>query len=161
MANSIGGQENAKLLLRTVRGIVDFTGRSRRTEVLYYAFAVVILVATIDFAFTTSASFTIARRFDIALQLLFAVPTFALFVRRLHDQNRSGVWGILLPLAMLLALPSIFAQLRGDIHEIVAQRTMPLALLDNLLWLIILVFWYLPGTPGSNRFGPDPRLQEA
>jgi uncharacterized membrane protein YhaH (DUF805 family) len=50
--------------------------------------------------------------------LAILVPSIAVGVRRMHDQDKSG-WFILVPIANL-------------------------------------IFYCLPGTPGPNRFGPDP-----
>ena len=88
---------NAHLLLKTIRGTFDFTGRSRRTELGWWwlAFVLVSLVSgQLSFAGLLSphASFIADR----LIALMFTVPLFALFARRAHDQNRTGWWTLLL-----------------------------------------------------------------
>jgi uncharacterized membrane protein YhaH (DUF805 family) len=59
-----------------------------------------------------------------------AVPWAALMVRRLHDMDRTGEWAVLalVPVGFIVPFP-----------------------------MVGLVIWGTrPGTPGPNRFGPDP-----
>lgn len=56
------------------------------------------------------------------------IPSLAVSVRRMHDQDKSG-WWILISLVPLI----------GGI------------------WLLVLYF--MDGTPGPNRFGPDPKAR--
>jgi len=64
------------------------------------------------------------------------IPSMAVTVRRLHDRDMSGWWygGALIasfvPLVNVLALP---------------------------VFLFVFVMMFLPGTPGPNRYGPDPK----
>jgi uncharacterized membrane protein YhaH (DUF805 family) len=157
-SDSIG--DNAKLLRRTVTGVTDFSGRSRRTEVVYYWIATALVGVVLNFAVSTVMPFGTSLLFSRALQLVLMVPMFALFVRRLHDQDRSGWWGLLLPLSLVLSIPGIVTELRGDVAEIIAQKTTPAAIAAGLCALAVLVLCLLPGTEGTNRFGPDPRLDE-
>jgi len=152
--------ENARLLLRTLRGVADFDGRSQRTEVVYYWIACMLVGVVINF----SAIFVIpsaAFWLDSVLQLLFVIPLFALFVRRVHDQDRSGRWGLLLPLTVLMGVPRSLALARGDAEAIIANTGSPLAIASGLVVLAILILCLLPGTDGPNRYGPDPRLEDA
>ena len=54
------------------------------------------------------------------LQLALLIPSIALAVRRMHDNDKSG-WWILVPIYN------------------------------------IIVIWFMEGTRGPNRFGPDPK----
>lgn len=161
MAYSDTVGDNAQLLLRTVRGVGDYAGRSRRTEVIYYWIACALISVVLGFALVTVAPFTATVWFDLCLRLLFFVPMMALFVRRLHDQDRSGWWGVLLPLAFLLTVPQTLAASTGDVHAIIAQKRSAIGLLLDVVWLAVLVLSFWPGTNGPNRFGPDPRLEDA
>src|SRR5262249_10622122 len=105
---------------------VDFRGRAARPEywfwILFYTLVIIglsILDAIIVGAGSKAAVFTLLG--FLALWL----PTLAVSVRRLHDQDYSG-WMILLS----------FIPLIGGI--------------------IVLVLMCLRGTPGPNRFGPEP-----
>jgi uncharacterized membrane protein YhaH (DUF805 family) len=153
--------DNAHLLLRTVRGVGDYGSRSRRTEVVYYWIACALISVVLGFALVTVAPFPSTIWLDLCLRLLFFVPMMALFVRRLHDQDRSGWWGMLLPLAFLLTVPQTLAASTGDVQTIIAQKRSAPALLLDAVWLAVLVFSFWPGTNGPNRFGPDPRLEES
>lgn len=157
-SDSIGN--NAHLLKRTVVGFTDFSGRSRRTEVIYYWIASILLGVTLQFAMTTAASIETSLLFGETLQLVLMVPMFALFVRRLHDQGRSGWWGILLPLSLLLNIPALEAEIHGDLAEIIAQKITPLGISAGICGLAVFVLCLLPETERANRDGPDPRLEE-
>jgi uncharacterized membrane protein YhaH (DUF805 family) len=160
MAYSDSVGDNAKLLRRTVTGVTDFSGRSRRTEVIYYWIASALVGVVLNFAVHTVVSFETSLLFAYCLRLVLLIPMFALFVRRIHDQNRSGWWGVLLPLSVVLSVPQIITALHGDIHAIIAQKTSPLAIMAGLCALAVIVLCFLPGTAGDNRYGPDPRLEE-
>ncbi|MCA1748743.1 MAG: DUF805 domain-containing protein [Sphingomonadales bacterium] len=150
--------ENLRLLKRTLTGIADFSGRSRRTEVLYYAIATALAGIVLIFLMATIFPFRATIYLGAAFRLVVMVLVFALFVRRLHDQNRSGWWGLLLPFAFLLTVPMILTELGGDVEAIFAQRRAPLTIVGDTLQLGLLVLWFWPGTDGENRYGPDPRL---
>jgi uncharacterized membrane protein YhaH (DUF805 family) len=116
----------------------DFSGRSRRKE--YWMFAILYIVLYIiagildvqlGFATTTSssefgdgsasASFNMqGGMLTMILQLALLIPSIALAVRRMHDNDKSG-WWILVPIYN------------------------------------IIVIWFMEGTRGPNRFGPDPK----
>ena len=61
------------------------------------------------------------------LRLVLLLPSLSVQVRRLHDMNRSAWW-------LLLLVP-------------------PITIFGGPVLLIMSIF---PGTPGYNRFGPDP-----
>jgi uncharacterized membrane protein YhaH (DUF805 family) len=153
--------DNAHLLLRTIRGIGHYAGRSRRTEVIYYWIACALIGVVVDFALVSFAPFSATVWIDASLRLLFFIPMMALFVRRLHDQDRSGWWGLLLLTGFLLSVPQLLAAETADFHIMIAQKRSAAGLLLDVVWLAVLVLCILPGTPDTNRFGPDPRLEEA
>jgi len=160
MAYSDTVGDNAYLLKSTIRGTADFTGRSRRTEVIYYWIATILIGVVVGFVRVMLAPFQSMIWFDVLLQLVFVIPMFALFVRRLHDQNRTGWLGLLLPLALVLSIPERLNEVRGDVAAMMAQKTSPIAIALDLLCIAILVLFLWPGTAGPNQFGPDPRLEE-
>ncbi|OQW43513.1 MAG: hypothetical protein A4S12_00445 [Proteobacteria bacterium SG_bin5] len=115
----------------------DFHGRSRRLEVVSFAFGL-LLLAALTALFTLGAGAghgeALARIEMLAMAGLFAsvfgatliIPTLALQVRRLHDLNLSGWWLLV-------------------------------DLLPYVGWAAMLVLLLLPGSRGANRFGADPR----
>jgi len=94
----------------------------------------------------------------LVLGLLLSIPFFALFARRLHDQNRSGWWAMILPVILGLNI----------VHSVRFILLEPNAALEptsaTTLWIGLplaiayLVLTFIPGIDGDNRFGADPRL---
>jgi uncharacterized membrane protein YhaH (DUF805 family) len=160
MAYSDSVGDNAQLLKRTITGVTDFSGRSRRTEVVYYWIATALVGVALNFAVSTVVPFEASLPFAYILQFVLMIPMFALFVRRLHDQGRSGWWGLLLPLSVLLNVPRILSALRGDVATSIAQSTTPVGIAAALCAFAIFVLCLLPGSEGANSYGQDPRLQE-
>ena len=108
------------------RNYVNFIDRTPRSGywfwVLFYTLLVIgtsILDAIIVGVGSSAAVLTLLA--GLALFL----PSLAVAVRRLHDQDYSG-WMILLGFIPLIG------------------------------WIIVLVLMCLRGTPGPNRFGPEP-----
>lgn len=107
----------------------DFSGRSRRMEYWSFTLALFLLMVGI---FLVQDLLGVDPDSDIAaipvmlLVLGTFVPSLAVLVRRLHDQDKSG-WNVLW----------YFFPFIGS--------------------LIVLVFLFLNGTQGENRFGPDPK----
>ena len=149
------------------------------------AFMVVFLVmfgaAFASFGASKDPSQLIATGAGILLiwlvYLIFAlaiiIPDFAVAVRRLHDTNRSG-WWILAPIGTYfigLIIAAVTAgtgagmqpgdqvgtglMATGGIIGLVAM------LVTLVLVLTLLVFMFLEGTPGPNRYGPDPKGRDA
>lgn len=86
------------------------------------------------------------------------IPGLAVAIRRLHDSNRTG-WWVLLPYAFYpfmigcgaaaVAVPAL-AILFGGLAVL-------FGLFATIGALVLLVFMFLEGTRGPNRFGPDPK----
>jgi uncharacterized membrane protein YhaH (DUF805 family) len=128
-------------MLMPYKRYADFSGRSRRKE--YWMFVLLfVIVYAICYALIFTGMPTVdpmtgqmtggggaLSMIGSALLLIFAlgsfIPSLAVIVRRLHDQDKSG-WFVLLGLV-------------------------PIA---NI---VLLVFMFLEGTKGPNRFGPDPK----
>ena len=94
---------------------------------------------------------------NLALVLLLAAGV----VRRLHDCDRTGAWG-LMPLPMMavsvLNMPAGMALASGRRPTSPWEITVSMA--SALYWvavLILIVLLVADGTRGPNRFGPDPR----
>ena len=132
----------------------DFSGRSRRME--YWSFAVFITIVAIVLGGPAVFGIMSAAMADplavdadpmagvgtlsmigLGLYSLFAlaifVPSIAVVVRRLHDRDMSGWWYLGLIVASFIPLIGFVAS------------------------IAFLVIMFLPGTPGPNRFGPDPK----
>lgn len=129
----------------------DFAGRSRRLE--YWMFTLLnVIVVTVLFALIFSstgmmiAADPASDLFEeggamaggvgllIALYALIVfIPSIAVTVRRLHDRDLSGWWYLGFIIASMIPVVGFLA------------------------WIAFVVVMALPGTPGENRFGPDPK----
>jgi uncharacterized membrane protein YhaH (DUF805 family) len=65
--------------------------------------------------------------------LAILIPSIAVAVRRLHDRDMSGWWYLGVIIAGMIPIVGFIA---------------------NIAFIVLM---FLPGTPGPNRFGPDPK----
>ncbi len=144
-------------MLLPLKRYADFSGRSRRKEYWMFFlfqflvniafFGLMVVVAMIGPDETVSASETISMTDETGnmIPLLFIlafwglfwlamlIPNAAVIVRRFHDQNISGIVGILLYIGtLILTLPGI----------------------------VILIFMCIDGKKGDNQYGKDPKMAE-
>ncbi len=93
----------------------------------------------------------------VAIVLLYIWSWLAVYVKRLHDRNKSAWWLLLyalLPGAMqIYAYSTTHGMLVTDM-TIIGKVTYGVAVLIGL-WVFI-ELWCLRGTKGPNRFGNDP-----
>lgn len=134
------------------RRYAEFSGRSRRME--YWSFALlnvavylvlgaVMVAGGIPLAaladpeaargVTLGAGFFVGGGLLVIYGLAILLPSIAVVVRRLHDRDMSGWWYLGLIVASFIPLVGFVAG------------------------IAFLVLMLLPGTPGPNRFGPDPK----
>lgn len=129
----------------------EFSGRSRRMEYWMFTLLNVIVVGVLSVIVFGSAGIANLRSDEgnpeavlglffggFGLLILFwmvivLIPSIAVTVRRLHDRDMSGWW--YLGFAVGGMIPYI----------------------GFLISIAFLVIMFLPGTPGPNRFGPDPK----
>lgn len=104
-----------------------------------------------------------AAGFGLIVQLLFLWPITAVTVRRSHDRNMSGWWygaSALFGLGVMIA--TIALQMlgvpEGESETLIFDA---LNVVQIAVWLVFLVILgFLPGSPGSNRFGPAPNSRQ-
>ncbi len=97
-----------------------FTGRASRSEywwfvLFYYLIAVGagILAAIVDASFNTE----FALPASLLVAVVFIVPSLSVYVRRLHDVNKSG-WNMLWGLTVIGAIPLFYWTCkRGDVSR--------------------------------------------
>lgn len=155
-------------MLMPLRRYADFSGRSRRMEywmwylfqmLLGFAFIILMLVvggsamfASVDnpgAAIAAGAGIMIVWLIALVVSLVLILPNIAVSVRRMHDINRSG-WWIVSP---WIGFP--IAILGGALDSGAISLLAILVMIG--FSITVLVFNFLEGTPGPNRFGPDPK----
>jgi uncharacterized membrane protein YhaH (DUF805 family) len=97
-------------MLMPLRRYADFSGRSRRKEYWMFTLFILLVYAVVGILFVMGANFaalgtggdpeiSVIGWIAIALFVIFAlaiiIPSIAVIVRRLHDQDKSG-WFILI-----------------------------------------------------------------
>lgn len=141
-------------MLMPFRRYAEFSGRSRRME--YWAFTllnvivyavIVILAMVMGFSLSTLTELESGNASSAAMGggvmvltgvgglyfLASFIPSLAVAIRRLHDRDMSGWW--YLGFAVMGIVPFV-------------------GWIASIAFLVILC---LPGTPGHNRFGADPK----
>ena len=141
--------------LRPIKKYAVFHGRAPRAEYWWYYLATVVVgipVRLLDKGFGTHQ--TLSTILDLALLL----PWLGVTIRRLHDIDRSGWW--LLGLVGAIGVAAFVVL--GTGVDSPGSRALPFtAMIIAILVLLavvvtFLIFMVLPGTDGSNRYGPDP-----
>jgi len=132
------------------RRYTTFQGRSRRKEFWYFHlfFTLVTLAAGVaDIGLgLTSMILGIFGPFTLLTYAIFLSPSLAVSARRLHDLDRTALWLLLgiLPIVSLVLI----------------EERAPIAPYVALPGLALLVFFFLDGTRGPNRFGADPKAEK-
>ena len=105
--------------------------------------------------------------------LAILIPDIAVMVRRLHDTNRSGWWilapigcyfiGVIAAVIMAGAGVGMGPDTQAGTGLIASGGIIALvAMLAAFVFaLVLVVFWFLDGTPGPNKYGPDPKGRDA
>ena len=158
-------------MLMPLKRYAEFSGRSRRMEFwMWVLFTVIVgfVLGLIDGVLglkSTPSSLSaggggMAAMSSVGIlgglwSLGTLIPSIAVGVRRLHDTNRSG-WWILLPLGPYLVgiVLMIMAALSGSLGLVGLAGI--LMMIGLVCAIVLLVFYCLPGTPGPNKYGPDP-----
>ncbi|WP_298331858.1 DUF805 domain-containing protein [Asticcacaulis sp.] len=122
--------------------------------------------------FMFNPTFMILGQVGNVISLALLVPNLAVGVRRLHDTNRTGWWLILPAAAFMVGLVLFLITNGGQLASLFTGKyeNNPQAVFGVIgsgflmVWLptfvgsvVLFVFNVLDGTPGANRFGPDPK----
>ncbi len=138
----------------------DFSGRSRRSDLLFFYVLTATLNALINWA-GLAIGLDYYRWISLAFSLALLCPWAALAVRRLHDSGRSGWWLMLALPAFVHYMWNAFLLLRDGVLFLPADAipgALSLALALCLLALIVLLLW--KDEEGTNIYGPNPRCGE-
>jgi len=142
-----------------------FSGRARRSEYWYFVLfglLVSMVTNTADAIITGVSSSAVPTPISSIASLALMLPQLSANVRRLHDTNRSGWWigGFYLYLigAVVVGVALIAVSGEGSFSNGRVIGGIAIIGLGTLAYMVLLiVFAVLPGTPGTNRFGPDPK----
>lgn len=147
----------------------EISGRSRRMEfwmfaVLQFLIGMVFIVlfllvggGLMALATTTDPSGALAAGgaiiglaiLYVLVSLALLIPAIAVSMRRLHDSNRSGWW------LWLFWGPYLLSLVTAGAESDALAGIIGLALIAGSI--VLLVFYFLDGTPGPNRYGEDPK----
>jgi len=135
---------------------VVFTGRARRAEYWwFFLFCLLIGIVTEivdrivapDYTATHSSG-PVSTGMTIALLL----PQISVFVRRLHDTNRTGWWALIFYVVLIgLFFAALAAYFNANFS---LGGAFVLSIVAICIWVIVLLA--MKGTAGPNRYGPDP-----
>jgi len=138
----------------------DFSGRASRSELWWWTLFSFVLgfgCAMVDIAIGWGRNSLEGNGPLATLSVVGTLfPSLAVSVRRLHDTDRSGwwLWGIFLGwiFFLLVAVLAISGEKSESDVRAVFVGVVALGLFGVSVALI--VFYCLPGSPGSNRYGP-------
>ncbi len=152
-----------KWFLKCIRNYVNFSGRARRTEFWYFIlFSCLLLIVAM--ALDAVCFNTPYGVFYLLVALFLFLPQLAVSARRLHDTGRTSKWLLWNYLALLVW--AVAALVLSGLSAFAGGRDASAWFLIVLcggcvlffIWEIVFLVWFcLPGTPGENRYGPDPK----
>jgi uncharacterized membrane protein YhaH (DUF805 family) len=141
---------------------LNFRDRAARAEFWWWAlfYCVVLVVAVIlDIVVFFVVGNGHIMPFFIVTYLALIFPTLTVTVRRLHDTNRSGWWLLLYVALSLLTVIAAVATGANDPSTRLSGTGAVLVAVPAILSLaslvLLLIFMFLPSTPGNNRYGPN------
>ena len=162
-------------MLLPLKRYAEFSGRSRRMEFwmwILFTFIVGLVLGLIDGILgfrlgpSSSSSFSSAGTAGFSMfssigilgslwSLATLVPNIAVAIRRLHDTNRTGWWLLLPVIPYVIGLVIMLSAAASQNLGMIGIGGI-FSLIGLVGAIVLLVFYCLPGTPGPNRFGPDP-----
>lgn len=152
-----------KWFLKCIRNYVNFSGRARRTEFWYFIlFSCLLLIVAM--ALDVVCFNTPYGVFYLLVALFLFLPQLAVSARRLHDTGRTSKWLLWNYLALLAW--AVAALVLSGLSAFAGGRDASAWFLIVLcggcvlffIWEIVFLVWFcLPGTPGENRYGLDPK----
>ena len=138
---------------------LSFKGRLNRARYLAVQLALLTVWLVLWLKLSTPSD---ALHWAVAVTMLW-INT-ATTAKRLHDRNRSGWWAVAVVFVNLLSYTyySLFIGLYFGVDISIAKELLLVMLAVALpllqTWVVIELF-FLMGSEGRNRFGPDPLSQ--
>jgi uncharacterized membrane protein YhaH (DUF805 family) len=124
-------------MLLPLKRYADFQGRSRRME--YWMFTLGIVIVEV-----------------VLFALFFMLGAFSPSETGAPSAMTWPMMIVFIVLGLGLIVPALAVQVRRFHDQDKSGWFVLLGLIPYVGGLIVLVFMCLPGTPGPNRFGPDP-----
>ena len=154
--------QDMKWFIKCIRNYATFSGRARRAEYWYFVlfqFIFMIVAWCLDWMMFDAVD---GLWFYMLTGLFLFLPGLAVSVRRLHDMGRSGkllLWPcLILFVIILVCLISLLLQLTFVLTAIWA--CIPILYLVTAIYAIAMLYIFCSaGTPGDNRYGPDPKAE--
>ena len=154
-----------KWFIKGIRNYVNFSGRARRAE--YWNFVLFATIFTVVFYLVDLLLFgadvlsgSKLSIFSTLFSLFIFLPNLAVSVRRLHDTDRSGkklMWYYIVVVSWVVLAILCLVIFMANIPDLLGV-IMGLGFLGILVWAIFFLVWFCtPGTPGDNKYGPDPK----
>lgn len=147
------------IFLEPYRKYAVFRGRASRKEFWSFYLFFIVGVCTLSFV-GEIAGLKAYTPLPAIFYVLSALPFLAVNARRLQDTEINGWW--MLP-AMGLTGAALMSVVVYAVDDLMYGAGSPGILLWSL-WVAVIIMncaWsvrlFLPGTIGSNKFGPDPR----
>jgi uncharacterized membrane protein YhaH (DUF805 family) len=144
---------------RPLQKYADFSGRAPRAEYWWFVLAVVVAFVVVSIIESilgiNRMVLGVYGPLTTLLWIATLVPSVAVGVRRLHDTDRSGWWLLLpiIPYCLAFALGGATMMRNPGAGMGIAMIFM---LIGGVGAIVLLVFYVLSGTPGDNRYGPNP-----
>jgi uncharacterized membrane protein YhaH (DUF805 family) len=149
-----------------VRRSGDYRGRATRTDLLAYwlltMVGTAVLVLLLGLVGILARGIPVWERGPLFIyQTIMCIPLMALWVRRLHDQGRTGLWLLLALPAFAIGTVEQYGLATWDFDLVFAPGFRAAHLGAFLLGLPPIVLLFLKGEEGANRYGLDPRCDMA
>jgi len=133
-----------------------FRGRANRAEFWYFnlfLFITGFVLSIVDASMQAPMSITLNWIWSLAT----LIPFYAVSVRRMHDQDKSGFFVLLALAGLILLFAGAIFLLYAKTENIGSDFGYAMLFFGCALILWQLVLYCLPGTEGPNRYGPSTR----
>jgi uncharacterized membrane protein YhaH (DUF805 family) len=131
-SGSLNASIDSKEPMTVLQALFSFKGRMCRSDYWLKGFLVLLPIGIVNNILMFGVNNEGARSLAMIIGVLSLWPALALYVKRMHDRNRSG-WYLA---TMLIPIANIY-----------------------FMFSIPIEAWFLRGTVGANRFGDDPILE--
>jgi len=140
---------------------VTFEGRARRKEFWYFALFTVLaqfILLTVQAAVSGGLA-TTSGPLSTLLTVALILPWMAVLTRRFHDTDLPGYCTValyLVPVGFLMGFPLAARIIPIALRLVIYKAAASIDIVMILALIAMLVLAARAGTPGSNRYGPDP-----